>query len=160
MQIDPEDAQSFQALVEKYELFKVNRLREFMKAAGIREPVRNVRNPARGMSKSGVYRRWASMMQRCYNENSAGFANYGGRGIKVAQRWHTFDYFYADMGEAPPGLSLDRIDVNGNYCLSNCRWATASQQAKNTRLSKRIAAGNGIDIERVLKNIPQWALNG
>lgn len=160
MQIAPEDAQNFQVLVEKYQLFKVSRLREFMKAAGLREPVRNVRNPARGMSKSGTYRRWASMMHRCYNENNAGFANYGGRGIKVAQRWHTFDYFYADMGEAPPGLSLDRIDVDRDYEPSNCRWATASQQAKNTRRNKRLAAGNGIDIERVLKNIPQSVLNG
>lgn len=78
---------------------------------------------------------WKNMIWRCYNPRAHNWANYGGRGIAVCLRWHTFGNFLQDMGTpARPELSLDRYpDNNGNYELSNCRWATQRQQARNVR---------------------------
>jgi hypothetical protein len=73
------------------------------------------------------------MMARCYQPCVTRFSHYGGRGIMVCERWRFFENFLADMGEAPLNMSLDRIDVNGNYEPNNCRWATVTQQARNTR---------------------------
>lgn len=74
------------------------------------------------------------MNQRCYDPNSIGFKHYGGRGIVVCDQWKgSFLTFYADMGKRPDGMSLDRIDVNGNYEPGNCRWATQKQQVLNRR---------------------------
>jgi len=81
-----------------------------------------------------TWRSWSSMLQRCENPNHKFFRNYGGRGITVCERWHTFENFLADMSERPVGLTLDRYpDKNGNYEPGNCRWATRQQQAKNKR---------------------------
>jgi hypothetical protein len=74
------------------------------------------------------------MKSRCLNTNNKDYASYGGRGISVCARWMTFDNFLADMGRKPaPGLSIDRINNDGNYEPSNCRWATQQQQRKNQR---------------------------
>ena len=86
-----------------------------------------------GMSHTPTYRSWKAMMARCYSPNVYGFANYGGRGIKVCRDWHGFLTFLADMGERPAGTSLDRIDNDGNYNPSNCRWATAKEQNNNKK---------------------------
>jgi hypothetical protein len=73
------------------------------------------------------------MRNRCQNASHKQYADYGGRGIKVHEPWTLFENFLADMGERPEGKTLDRIDVNGNYEPSNCRWATQKEQSLNKR---------------------------
>lgn len=83
-----------------------------------------------------TYNSWRAMISRCYNPRSAWYANYGGRGIAVCDRWRqSFDAFLADMGERPDGRTLDRIDSDGNYERGNCRWATPLEQTHNRRWS-------------------------
>jgi hypothetical protein len=85
-----------------------------------------------GMSGTPEFVAWTSMRQRCGNPRCRRYANYGGRGISICERWRAFENFLADMGRRPsPDHSLDRIDNDGNYELGNCRWATRSQQQRN-----------------------------
>lgn len=86
-----------------------------------------------GMARTPTHGVWDAMKQRCLNPNNIAFANYGGRGISVCDRWKTFSNFHDDMGEKPPGMELDRIDVNGNYEPGNCRWATKKENNRNKR---------------------------
>lgn len=76
---------------------------------------------------------WYNMMSRCYNPKNAAYRNYGGRGIKVCEEWHSYENFKRDMKPMPKGKTLDRIDNDGNYCKENCRWATMKEQRANQR---------------------------
>lgn len=97
-----------------------------------------------GMTDSKEYHVWCGLRQRCYNSNNAKYKNYGARGIKVCERWlHSFENFYADMGEMPNGCSIDRIDVNGDYCPENCRWADDVTQCNNRQFNFKVTF-NGI----------------
>ena len=86
-------------------------------------------------SKTVEYKTWANILQKCYNEKHNVFKHYGGRGIKVCNQWKdSFERFYVDMGSRPDGCSLDRIDPNGDYTPSNCRWADAFVQNVNKNI--------------------------
>jgi len=102
--------------------------------------------------KSPTYGSWLHMVQRVKNKKEKRYYDYGGRGIQVCDRWLKFENFLADMGERPKDKSIDRVDNNGHYEPSNCRWATRKEQADNKR--------NTIFIEYdgKLKTINQWAV--
>lgn len=104
-----------------------------------------------GMSKTRTYRIWKAMRERCLKITSSGYEKYGAKGITVCDRWSRFEFFLSDMGEAPEGTSIDRINTYGNYEPGNCRWATLAQQAVNTRRNYKIT------INGVTKCSTEWA---
>ena len=94
------------------------------------------------MTGSKEHQAWSRMKQRCYNENNPDYPEYGGRGIKVCDRWlESFSNFLQDMGLSPEGTSLDRIDVNSGYEPDNCRWTTPTIQCINRRVFKNSKSG-------------------
>lgn len=114
-----------------------------------------------GMSKTRVHNIWWGMIVRCTNPNVACWEDYGGRGIAVCERWHTFENFYEDMGEPPQGYEIDRLNENGNYELSNCRWASGLEQGEHKRNNVRLTY-NGKEMTAVELGkqigIPSWLL--
>ena len=107
----------------------------------------------RSPTTSGTYRSWLAMKGRCLDPNNNSFDYYGGRGIGVCPEWaNDFDRFYADMGERPEGMTLDRRDNELGYSPSNCRWIEAPKQQANQRRTIRIAHA-GFNL-----TLTEWAL--
>ena len=105
-------------------------------------------------NKTGTktYFTWRNMRSRCLNSNHVAYYNYGGRGIKVCDEWRdSYDKFVEDMGESPVGMSLDRINNDGDYCKENCKWSTIKEQLNNQRRN-RLVTNDG-----VTKTVAQWA---
>ena len=104
-----------------------------------------------GMSNTNIYRTWRHMHDRCYSQNNEAFKDYGGRGITVDASWHTFEVFFADMGNAPKGMSLDRRDNEANYSKDNCQWATPTEQSMNRR------GNNYLTVNGITQPMTAWA---
>jgi len=92
---------------------------------------RSSRNRRHGLSDTPIHRVWSDMKYRCELPTNQAYPRYGGRGITVCERWQTFENFLEDMGDKPPGMSIDRIDNDKGYEPSNCRWATDLEQSRN-----------------------------
>lgn len=98
------------------------------------------------LSETKTYTIWKAMMQRCYYEQGSAYKHYGGRGITVCDRWRNYPNFLADMGERPENMTLDRVDNNGNYEPSNCRWANRTQQRLNQRRKSNKTGFTGVTL--------------
>lgn len=110
------------------------------------------RIPTHGKRKTRTYRIWSGMKTRCYNESEKCYKDYGAKGITVCDRWlNSFVNFLEDMGEAPEGLTLDRIDSTKGYSPENCRWATMREQ-QNNRSNNRVIEYNGES-----RTLAEWA---
>lgn len=90
--------------------------------------------------KDATYNIWAGMIKRCSNPNAHGYSRYGGRGIKVCERWQEFAAFLEDMGTKPKGYSIERLDIDKGYEPDNCTWIPKGEQSRNKSTSRRITA--------------------
>lgn len=99
---------------------------------------------------------WISLRSRCNNPKNKDYARYGGRGIYVCERWNSFEYFLEDMGEQPPGLTIERVNNDGPYAPWNCKWVTHKEQSQNQRklshdeASARVLLGKARRRERLM----------
>lgn len=122
------------------------------KSIGTRQrKARSMSRRTHGLSYSPTYIAWQKMKNRCTNPNYYGYKHWGGRGIKICERWNDFLLFLEDMGEKPTGTSLDRIDNNGDYEPGNCRWASRKEQNRNTSRTRTVV------VFGVAKSASEWA---
>ena len=106
--------------------------------------------PTHGQSRTRTYKKWKGMLHRC-SPQSKDAANYATRGIVVCDRWRSWENFFADMGEAPEGLTIERVNNDGPYCKENCAWKTPSDQQRNKTTTQRIEF-NGQSL-----TLPEWS---
>lgn len=129
-------------------------------------------NTKHNQTFSPTHTTWRGMLERCRYKNNKRYDRYGGRGISVCKEWYDFNNFIRDMGERPEGKTLDRIDLNGNYCKENCRWATLIEQANNrtnnhnltykgmTKTLKQLADIIGMDRHTIKNKLNQgWVID-
>ena len=141
----------------KTEVSNCNLKNGHVKSCGcLKEETRFTCHLVHGSSRIGkqtrTYRIWTGIKTRCLNKNTDSYKDYGGRGIVICDRWkYSFKNFLDDMGECPSGLTIERINNNGNYEPDNCKWATSKEQCNNTR-SNRLIEYNG-----EVKTLKQWA---
>lgn len=133
-----------------------------------RRPIRQKHGQARDPTRT--YRIWEGMLTRCTNPRARAFPLYGGRGIMVCKAWKKFENFYADMGDCPLGMTIERINNNGNYEPKNCRWASRKEQANNTRRNRFITFNDvthtltewsnitGINLGTLHHRLKKWTL--
>lgn len=115
--------------------FRLNDLRNgHTKSCGCYKKEKSTKH---GYHKTKTYCSWVCMLSRCNNSNYRRYKDYGGRGITVCKRWLKFENFLVDMSNRPEGKTLDRINNNGNYCKSNCRWATSKIQTRNRKTNRK-----------------------
>ena len=107
----------------------------------LREEVSAARMTTHGKAKTKAFRVWMSMKARCLNKDDRAYCYYGKRGITICEQWMAFENFYADMGDRPEGLTIERIDNNKGYSPDNCKWITQKEQMRNTRRNKIIRYG-------------------
>lgn len=105
-----------------------------------------------GMTETRTYHIWCGMRKRCLNPKATTYKRYGGRGIKISERWSKFENFLADMGECPAGMSIERKENSGNYEPGNCIWADVKTQANNRRNAIRVTIeGEQITLDEACK---------
>jgi hypothetical protein len=104
-----------------------------------------------GMARTRIYNVWKQLFQRCENPRCPSYKNYGARGIAVCEEWRDFAIFYADMGDCPPGYTIERNDNDGPYSKSNCRWATHADQRNNTRFN------SVLELNGERRTVAKWA---
>jgi hypothetical protein len=131
-----------------------------IKTCGCRILKKKIKKPdsrlKHGHSRAGqhteTYSIWKAIIQRCNNPKNTRYNSYGNRGIAVCQEWLHFENFLKDMGERPKGLSIDRINNDGNYCKENCRWATIDEQMNNRQNTLKIEYNNKI------QSLKEWSV--
>ena len=117
---------------------------EFSKRQAQVPGYRGPKTGVHGLTDHPIHRAWSAMHQRCTNRNRPQFKDYGGRGIRVCRAWESFQNFFDDMGPTwAPGLSLDRIENDGDYGPQNCRWTTQAEQTRNRRNNVFVATPHG-----------------
>jgi hypothetical protein len=116
-----------------------------------KKPKKRSRKRSTPRTRPRIWDIWRQMIARCYLPSHAPYRHYGGRGIRVCVRWHTYENFVQDMGHRPPGRMLDRINNDGNYEPGNCRWATPSESSQNRRTARYL------QFRGELRSLTQWS---